>query len=80
MIPISLQTLFLKLDILRLPTDELILRFFSDLVQLQSHEFEGEKKLGTFHISVCYIKEESVVEVKDIQGKGLPGLGRSGML
>lgn len=75
----SLQTLYSKLDILRLPTDKLILRFFSDLAQRQCDEMEREKtEFGTLLISVGYLTGESVVEVDVIQGKGLPGLDKTG--
>ena len=70
-----LQTLYSKLDILRLPTDKLILRFFSDLAQLQREEKErGKEEFGTLLISVGYLKQNSVVDVDVIQGKGFPGL------
>lgn len=73
------QELDSKLDILRLPTDDLILRFFSDLAKRQRDEIEQERaSLGTLLISVGYRKEDSIVEVDVIQGKGLPGLDKSG--
>ena len=73
------QTLCAKLDILRLPTEKLILRFFSDLAQRQSDEVEsGKAELGTLLISVGYLKQSSVVEVDVIQGKNLPGLDKTG--
>ena len=76
-----LQTLYSKLDILRLPTDKLILRFFSDLAQLQREEKErGKEELGTLLISVGYLKQSSMVEVDVIQGRRLPGLDKSGEL
>ena len=73
-----MQTLFSKLDILRLPTDKLVLRFFSDLAQRQCQEIErGRAEYGTLLISVGYLKHKSVVEVDVIHGKKLPGLEKS---
>ena len=62
-----------------MPTEKLILRFFSDLAQRQHEEVEsGKAELGTLLISVGYLKQSSVVEVDVIQGKNLPGLDKSG--
>ena len=73
------QTLYTKLDILRLPTEKLILRFFSDLAQRQHEEVEsGKAELGTLLFSVGYLKQSSVIEVDIIQGKNLPGLDKTG--
>ena len=67
------------MDILRLPTEELILRFFSDLARRQADEIQkGDAKLGTLLISVGYLKQDAVVEVDVIQGKSLPGMDKSG--
>ena len=73
------QALYTKLDILRLPTEKLILRFFSDLAQRQHEEVKsGKAELGTLLISVGYLKQSSVMEVDIIHGKSLPGLDKSG--
>ena len=62
-----------------MPTEKLILRFFSDLAQRQREEVErGKAELGTLLISVGYLKQSSVVEVDVIQGKNLPGLDKTG--
>ena len=79
MLQTSLQALLAKLDILRLPTDKLILRFFSELAQNQSKEIRHRKnELGTLLVSVGYSKKNSVVEVDIIQGNKLPGLDKTG--
>ena len=57
-----------------MPTEKLILHFFSDLVQHQHEKVEsGKAELGTLLISVGYLKQSSVIEVDVIQGKNLPG-------
>ena len=62
-----------------MPTEKLILRFFSDLAQRQCEEREsGKANLGTLLISVGYLKQSSIVDVDIIQGKNLPGLDKSG--
>ena len=64
-----------------MPTEKLILCFFSDLAQCQREEMEsGKAELGTLLISVGYLKQSSVVEVDVIQGKNLPGLDKNGEL
>ena len=74
-----LQALNSRLDVLRQPTDTLILRFFSELAQCQSDVIEkGKADLGTLLISVGYHKGKSLVEVDIIQGKNLPGLDKTG--
>ena len=78
MLQTSLQALLAKLDILRLPTDKLILRFFSELAQNQAKEIRSRKnELGTLLVSVGYSKKNSV-EVDIIQGNKLPGLDKTG--
>ena len=63
-------------------TDNLILHFLSEFVEVQRRELEGEKEegsgLGSLHISVCYLKEESMVEVNVIKGESLPSMGKNG--
>ena len=70
------------MDVLRLSTDNLILHFLSEFVEIQRRELEGEKEegsgLGSLHISVCYLKEESMVEVNVIKGESLPSMGKNG--
>ena len=80
-----LQRLFSQLDVLRLSTEELIRRFLSEFVEIQRRELEGEKEeggsgqgLGSLHTSVCYLKEETVVEVNVIKGEGLPSTSKNG--
>ena len=67
-----------------MPTEKLILHFFSDLAQHQREEVEsGKAELGTLLISVGYLKQSSLVEVDVIQGKNLPGfrdMYKSGLL
>ena len=58
-----------------MPTEKLILRFFSDLAKRQCEEVEnGKAEFGTLLISVGYLKQSSVVDVDVIQGEKLPGL------
>lgn len=76
-----LQTLSSKLNILRLPTDKLMHQFFSDVANCQHEQLkQGRTELGTLLLSVGYLKEKSVLEVDIIEGKGLPGLDKSGKL
>ena len=61
-----------------MPTEKLILRFFSDLAQRQREEVEsGEAELGTLLVSVGYLKQSSVVDVDVIQGESFPGLEKT---
>lgn len=66
------------MDVLRLPTDDLILRFLSEFVEIQHRELEGEKEFGLLHASVCYLKEETMVEVNIIKGEDLPSPSKNG--
>ena len=70
------------MDVLRLSTDDLILRFLSEFVEVQRRELEGEKEeasgLGSLHISVCYLKDKSMIEVTVIKGESLPSMGKNG--
>ena len=71
------------MDVLRLPTDELILRFLSEFVEVQRREMEDEKEesskeFGSLHASVSYLKEEMMVEVDVIKGESLPSLSKNG--
>ena len=78
---LSLQALQSKLDILCLPTDKLLLCFFSELAQAQVKDVQHRKEdLGTLLVSVGYLKSKAVVEVDIIQGNKLPGLDKTGEL
>ena len=66
------------MEVLHLPTDELILRLLSEWVEFQHREMEGDRQLGTLNVSVCHNLEESVVEVKAMKGQGLPTKNGSG--
>lgn len=71
------------MDVLRLPTDELILRFLSELAEVQRRELEdekeeGSKEFGSLHASVSYLKEEMMVEVNVIKGESLPSSSKNG--
>ena len=66
------------MDVLRLPTDELILRFLSELVEIQRRELEDEKEFGSLHASVSYLKEETMVEVNVMKGESLPSSSKNG--
>ena len=62
-----------------MPTDKLILRFFSDLAQRQREEVKsGKAELGTLLVSVGYLRQSSVIEIDVIQGRNLPGLDKTG--
>ena len=62
-----------------MPTEKLILRFFSDLAQRQREEVEsGKAELGTLLVSVGYLKQSSIIEIDVIQGRNLPGLDKTG--
>ena len=73
------------MDVLRLSTDDLIRRFLSEFAEVQRRELEGEKEeggggqgLGSLHVSVSYLKEETMVEVNVIKGEGLPSTSKHG--
>ena len=68
--------LYSQLEILRLPTDQLILRFLSELLEFQRREFERERPLGTLEINLSYNKVESVVEVTVLKGEKFPINGK----
>ena len=54
-------------------TDQLILRFYYDLMTCQQEETRGERKFELV-VSVGYIKEKSTVEVTVIHGENMGGL------
>ncbi len=75
----SLQALQYQLDILSLPTDKLILKFFSDLADIQTALINsGEDKYGKVLLSVGYHGDTEVIEVNLFQANKLPGLDTSG--
>ena len=51
-------------------TDQLILRFYYDLMNCQQEETRGERKFELV-VSVGYIKEKSTVEVTVIHGENM---------
>ena len=51
-------------------TDQLILRFYYDLMNCQQEETRGERKFELV-VSVGYIKEKSIVEVTVIHGENM---------
>ena len=51
-------------------TDQLILRFYYDLMNCQQEETRGERKFELV-VSVGYIKETSMVEVTVIHGENM---------
>ena len=79
-----MQELNYQLDILSLPTDRLILRFYSELADIQTAEAQTAEinpksaKLGRLLLSTGYHQEREVIEVTLIQGKDLPGPDNSG--
>ena len=61
-----------------MPTEKLILRFFSDLAQRQCDEVKsGKAELGRLLISIGYHKQSSVVDIDVIQGENFPGLEKT---
>ena len=64
-----MQKVKARLDILRLPTGQLIDHFYSDLLQHQQEENGKEKRVGELVVSVGYIKETSAVEVNVVQAR-----------
>ncbi|XP_064406610.1 protein unc-13 homolog D-like isoform X2 [Halichondria panicea] len=69
-----------QLDILSLPTDKLILKFFSDLADIQTALINsGEDKYGKVLLSVGYHGDTEVIEVNLFQANKLPGLDTSGL-
>ena len=77
---IRAQTLHSQLEVLRLPTDELIVRFLSELLEFQRQEVERERQLGTLEVSTCYNKDESAVEVTVVKGEKFPISNKHGNL
>lgn len=73
--------LLLQLEILALPTHDVILRFQSELVKQQASAVEkrAEQKYGTLTFSVGYLRDKGAVEVTIIQGQKLPGLDKNGL-
>ena len=75
------QTLLNQLDVLRLPTIDLIPRFFHELAQRQESAVKGsEKPFGNLLLTVSYLRDQSAVNVNIIQAQKLPGLDKSGKL
>ncbi len=74
-----LQALQYQLDVLSLQTDKLILRFFSDLANIQTALVNsGEDKYGKVLLSVGYHQDKESIEVNLFQANKLPGLDSSG--
>ncbi len=74
-----LQEFQYQLDVLSLQTDKLILRFFSDLADIQTALVNsGEDKNGKILLSVGYHQDKEVIEVNLFQANNLPGLDTSG--
>ena len=54
-----------------MPTSQLIIRFYSDLLKQQKDESDGEGKLGELILSVGYARETSMVEVSVVHGDNI---------
>ena len=68
-----------ELNLLKMQSDDLTLRFFSDLVHFQQEKVKKhENKLGELLVSLRYDKEKSSLHVHVIQGKNLPVMDRVG--
>ncbi len=69
---VSLQSLKSKLDILGMPTDQLIVLFYSDFLERQQEQSKTEKlKYGELVVSAGFIKGSSAIEVTVIHGENM---------
>ena len=66
----GIQSLVSKLGILAMTTNQLIFRFYYDLLNCQQDETREERKFELV-VSVAYIKETSVVEVNVVHGENM---------
>ena len=64
---IALQSLKSKLDVLGMPTDQLIIQFYSDFLKQQ--EQSKAVKFGELILSTGFIKELSAIEVNIVHGE-----------
>ena len=53
-----------------MPTDQLIVRFYSDFLKHQQEQGKAEK-FGELVVSVGFIKESSVIEVNVVHGENM---------
>ncbi len=68
-----------ELELLKMSSDDLTLRFFADLAELQEEKVRnGEKDLGELLVSVEYSAEKESLDVLVIQGNGLPVMDKAG--
>lgn len=75
----DLQLLVDQLDILSLPTDKLILKFFAELGKIQTALANSENdQYGRILLSVGYHQDKEIIELDVIQANGLPALDSSG--
>ena len=65
------QILRSKLNILRMPTNQLIVHFYSELMKHQREETGKGGGLGEMIVSVGYIKEVSAIEVIVVQARDI---------
>lgn len=74
-----IQELQYRLDTLSLQTDKLILRFFSDLTDIEaSLVSSGESVYGKVLMSVGYHSDREKIELNLFQANKLPALDSSG--
>ena len=69
-INVALQSLKSKLDILGMPTDQLIVHFYSDFLDHQQKQSKAEK-FGELLVSAGFVKESSAIEVTVIHGENM---------
>lgn len=68
----ALQSLKSKLDILGMPTDQLIILFYSDFLDHQQKQSKAEKlKFGELLVSAGFVKGSSAIEVTVIHGENM---------
>ena len=71
-----MQELRYKIYIRTLSTDELILRFCSELADIQTAITDA--RLGMLLLSISYNQEREAIKVIIVEGKNLPAMDRSG--
>ena len=54
-----------------MPTNQLIRRFYFDILKQQHRENRGERKYSEILLSVGYVKEKSTIEVTVIHGDNM---------
>ena len=71
---VVLQKLLSDLELTGLPTNQLVLKFHSDLFQ----QCKDGRDRGTLTVSVGFLRQKHALEVTVVAAKGLLGLDKSG--